>query len=165
MRKIPVLLAAALATASGTAPASQSAANTNINAHANMCMPATNDLTRTSQGIRNDTNGNRGVFCGFENREGQSQSYELFGVTLRNYSGVQRTVTCYWQSGEPFFEGGYATYNLSVHLLPDGGLAHIHYGTNLSRPNSNSSLGLRCTLPPGTAMDQIVVWAASPPPM
>jgi hypothetical protein len=163
MRKSIVLLAVAVATACGVADAATTAANTNINAHANMCMPATNDLTRTSLGIRNDTTGNRGVYCGFQIREGLSESYEIFGVTLRNYGASTQVVNCYWLSGEPF-EGGYATYTQSVQLLANGGTPTIFYGTNLGRPNSSSSLGLRCALPPGTAMDHIVVWAASPPP-
>jgi hypothetical protein len=156
-----VLFSSAIAAALCAGPASPAATHQTM-AHANMCMPATNDLTRTTNGIRNNTTGSRSVYCGFEVRDGTSDGYSLFGVTLRNYGAVSRNVSCYWTSGEPF-SGGYSSVTTVQDLPADGGTPHIVYGDNLTRPNLYATLGLRCALPPGVAMDWIEIHANEPP--
>jgi hypothetical protein len=160
LRKYSVLLMSAVVAVAGSAAATAAVSNI-TKAHANMCMPATNDLTRTTNGIRNNTTGSRSVYCGFEVRDIDATGYDTFGVTLRNYGSVARTVTCYWTSGQPY-SGGYSSATTVLTLQPDGGLPDSTYGHTLSRPNTSATLGLRCALPPGVAMDLIEVYPIEP---
>ena len=152
MRKSLLLLAAAATLASaGNGPAVAQAAN-QVRAHANMCMPATNDLTRSTQGIKNTTTGNRSVYCGFEVRESTSPGYDNFHVLVRNTGSVERSVSCYWTSGDP--NTGYATAT-TTDTIPNDGEAHYLVGFDLSRPGQYATLNVRCALPPGVALEYI----------
>jgi hypothetical protein len=162
MNNTRVLLAAAVAAAVSATPASAVVSH-HTAAHANMCMPATNDLTRGTNGIRNNTTGNRSVYCGFEGRDYDSDYYNYVSVVLRNYGSVTRTVNCYWTSGYPL-SGGYSSASVAAYMPADGGAAHEFALYNFSKPTVGSGLGLRCVLPPDTAMDLITVEAHDPSP-
>jgi hypothetical protein len=160
MDKRSVLLAV-LVFAVGALPAAATLSHRTF-AHANLCSPATNDLTRTTNGIRNNTTGNRSVYCGLESHDGASSGYIQVSVALRNYGAVERTVSCYWTSGSPL-GGGYATATTTVALPVDSGAEpHIAYAYDLARPTAFAMLGLRCALPPGVAMEAIEAYANTP---
>ena len=158
--RLTALPFAVLVCAVGALPASAALSHRTF-AHASICMPATNDLTRSTNGIRNNTAGNRSVYCGFESQDGTSTYYIQVSVALRNYAQVERTVSCYWTSGSPF-GGGYATATTTTVLAVDNGEPHAATAVSLSRPNLLSTVGVRCALPPGTAMDIIEVYADTP---
>jgi hypothetical protein len=160
MRKPTVLVAAACLAVLATPSHAANTATMQIHAHGNVCMPATNDLTRTSTGIRNNTTGNRAVYCGFEVREGGATNYSALGVELRNHGSVDRTVTCYWTIGTNY--SGYSSVTVTAVVLADGGAPHIYYANNVSRSDTNATLGLRCTLPPGILLEGVEVWADPP---
>ena len=152
MNKHSLLLAAIVAAAAATVPG-PAAALDQVRAHANMCMPATNDLTRYTYGIKNTTTGNRSVYCGFEVREGDSIGYDNFNAVVRNTGSVARVMTCYWTSGDPY-GGGYSSVTTSAEIPADGE-PHALSGFELGRPSYVATLGVRCTLPPGTALEKI----------
>jgi hypothetical protein len=161
MKILTVALAAAICT-SCLVPTASATPDHRTLKHGSMCNPATLDLTRTTYGLRNNTTGNRSVYCGFEVREAGSTGYYLIGVTLRNYASVERSITCYWSSGQPY-TGGYATTTTVLTLPANGGLPDVTYGDSLSRPNSYATLGVRCALPPGVAIDLVEAYASDPP--
>ena len=154
------LPAAAIVAALSAMPASAVVSH-NTMAHATSCNPTTNDLTYTTNGIRNNTTGNRSVYCGFEVREGSWMTYQELKVGVRNYANVERTVTCYATSGSPF-GGGYSTATIPKPLAADGGDIHEINIYNLSRPIHTASLVIRCVLPPGTALDAIQIYPLDP---
>ena len=158
MNKPPVLALAAIVALAGAG--SVSALYVTTYAHAGMCSPATNDLTRTTYGIRNNTTGNRSVYCGFEIRDRYAPDYFSYGVYLRNHGATERSATCYWTSGTPG-GGGYASATTTVALPADGEI-HFMYGSNLSRPNEYATLGVRCVLPPGVALEYLEFNAQEP---
>ena len=160
MRKRTFLLAAALAAVPALAPATGGPATNMIMAHGNMCMPATNDLTRNSFGIRNNTTGNRAVYCGFQVREGASASFEVLFLALRNYGQTNRVVACNWRSGDPY--SGYSTLAMNIEVAADA-QPHSLTGYELSRPSANSSLNLYCVLPPGVSLEHIEAYGADVP--
>ena len=157
MNKIVVVLAVAAVVALAATDCESTHLGTYV--HPGQCNPATNDLTRTTNGIRNTTTGNRSVYCGFEVRDRYSLRFTVLATTLRNHGSVERSVTCYWTSGQPH-SGGFATATKTV-SLPPGGLAHPNT-FNLSRPNEFAALGLRCALPPDVALEYIELLAEDP---
>ena len=161
MKRIHALFAATVVAAAFATPSSSAEVSRDMTSHPSLCMPATNDLTRTTYGIRNNTKGNRSVYCGFEVTTQNVDYYSYLAIAFRNYDTVPRTVTCYWTTGQPYF-GGYNTASGSVVLPADNGDMHELAVTHLSRPSAYAALGLRCVMPPGTSLDNIETFGHDP---
>jgi len=123
------------------------------------CHSQASGIIYTTTQVRNEQTSNRSVYCSFPISEAGSSVW--FYTWIRNLDTVEKTVNCSLKIGTPL--DGYETASFSAVVPANGGSAAQVVG--VARNTYWAAMGVACTLPPKTAMDDIYVSVTVPEPI